>query len=95
MHIGVAGLVGHLVDAVADLKGLGAEEVPERMRCNGMGVGIEDPIDLPAAQPSAPAADKEIRAAGVRPLLQILPNRIDHLIADEDNPGLIAFPMAD
>ena len=76
MDIGVACLIGCLVDVIAAFQCVGTEEVPQRVRGNGIGVCIKDPIDLPPGQVFTVPPGKEVRAVGGRPFLQVLPNCI-------------------
>ena len=93
MDIGVARLVGHLINTVASYRnGLRAKEVAERMGLDRFGVLIEDPIDLSTGQLIPHPADEKIGAAGIRPFLQILPYRVDHLVSDENDAGFPFLP---
>ena len=94
MNIGMAGLVGHLIDTVAGLNGGRTEKVAEGVGRNRIRIAVEDPIDLPTGQGAAPAAEEQVRAAGIRPVLQVLPDSVDHLIPDKGHPGLIPFTAA-
>lgn len=46
----MACLIGYLVDVIAAFQCVGTEEVPQRVRGNGIGVCIKDPIDLSPGQ---------------------------------------------
>ena len=61
MNIGMAGLVGHLIDTVAGLNGGRAEKVAEGVGRNRIRIAVEDPIDLPTGQGAAPAAEEQVR----------------------------------
>ena len=87
----MACLIGHLVDVIAAFQCVGTEEVPQRVRGNGIGVCIKDPIDLPPGQVFTVPPGEEVRAIGVRPFLQVLPNCINNLISDEHHSHLVTL----
>ena len=58
----MACLIGYLVDVIAALQRIGAEEVSQRVRGNGIGVCIKDPIDLPPGQVFTVPPGEEVRA---------------------------------
>lgn len=94
MDIGIASLVGHLIDAVTDLNGGRTEKVAKGVGRDRIRMVVEDSIDLPAGRGAAPAAEEQVRATGIRPVLQVLPDSIDHLVPDEDHPGLVPLVSA-
>ena len=78
-------LVRYLIDAIACLNSGRTEKVAEGMGCDRTGISVEYAIDLPAAQRPPAAAEKEIWAAGIRPLLQIVPDSSNYLVPDKND----------
>ena len=63
------------------------------MGCDRTGISVEYAIDLPAAQRPTAAAEKEIWAAGIRPLLQIVPDSSNYLVPDKNDSCFSALAL--
>ena len=87
-------LVRYLIDAIACLNSGRTEKVAEGMGCDRTGISVEYAIDLPAAQRPPAAAEKEIWAAGIRPLRQIVPDGINYLVPNKNDSCFCALALA-
>jgi len=66
MNIGMACLIGNLIDAVSGLNGGRTEKMSEGVWSNGIRICTKYSVYLSAAQGSAPAANKQVRAVSGR-----------------------------